>query len=659
MHYLDPAGIVAPAPPPEEGRTDTLPPLLLRYQEYFASGGGKGFVEWVTQDADLDARCAQTLPLLPTSLYRRGRGRSRTPIADVLSSDRYDERDRARVREVVEALHALDSCVDQEVTACRAIPPAACRRLDFSDGGESSHSHAPPREDSPTVVAMDETEPPPVGLESLAARIAAVLDAPEFGITIPYRAYASLTEDDFYSGDAFAPALACELALISAAYDIPLADATPVIVRARSSDAPHTRKHREWEGRHVYELALARAIAWCEHTKHAISPRIVAQHIAALRPPLAQAATAHVLRMIPQNDLRVIAWVSAASRYGGLRVSWTDVDVSPARKTFDPPYMTPATLSEGRRLMPQFRNDLGTSMTDRESATFVCLLAYALVMCAEFDPKSLATARREAGYAISHADITEYANIWHVMAMFAEERPEIVDSYVVPSTANYAIDFLDARNAAGSGHRGPQWYTFVRVTATIEKMVADSPNALFQPHYMDMFVTRDAVQCPHTISGVLPSIMVATVDDFLRMARHQYAIMGVRGMENLRTMSTIGLFLAAVRNALRDVPLGYKHSVKNLVDETIAVLSCVRAVNVDNSSLNMAQFIIAVADRVHGSNLTHVFMALWDLWLPRFAEAALVVAARSAVADPAFDARAQVTAVEPGAPLDVFLHHRT
>lgn len=649
MHYLDPGVVRASAPvtPPPAEPTE-LPPALLKYQEYLATGGARGLSEWMDTPG-------VALPPLPACLYsRRSRGRSRTPIADVLSGTRHSEQDKRMVREVIAVMRTIDGYTEDEVVAPRNPPPAARRRLNFQDEGESSGSSEPVRDASPVAVAMDEADPPAVGLEPLAARIGAVLNAPGADFTMPYQLCEALAPDEFFSGDAFIAALACELMLIGATYSIPLAPATNAIVGAAASETPYARAQREWEGRHMYERALAR----CARGKKTVRVRDVALHIVALRPPFAQAAAAHVLDIVSDRNTRVLAWICAAAPYGGLRPVWTDMHVAPTRKSFVPPYVTPATLAEAPKRMSQFRYGGGLDMTDREAATFIRLLAHALAVCTEYDPTSLAAARAQSGYFISQEDIDAYARVWDAVAMYAAEHPDLGDSYVPPATTNWAIEFLDARQDSRPGRRGPAWFTFVRVTAAIERAVADTPAAMFQQRNESLFLdeTHRGVECPHTVAAFTPAQLCDVAVEFARLV-DGYAIMCVQGAKDARTVAIIGQFMCALREVLRrGAPVPSRHGgSSDVITHTKTVLACMREVHVQNATLDTPHFVHAVAHTVRGARLVDTFFDLWDLWLPRFAEAALSTAARTAVLDPAFDARAQVQSVEPGSPLHEFL----
>jgi hypothetical protein len=383
-------------------------------------------------------------------------------------------------------------------------------------------------------------------------------------------------------------------------------------------------------------------------------------HIVAMRPLFAQAAASHVFNAVGDRDSRVIAWVCAAAPYGGLRPVWTDMDVDPARKTFTVPYVTPATLAEGARIMPQFRHGGGADMTDREMVTFMRLLDHALAVCTEYDPISLSAARARAGHFISQDDIDAYALIWHEIAMFSAEHRDLRDSYVSPNTTSWAIEFLDARHhGTQPTSRGPHWYMFVSVTATIERMVADTPAALFQPHADQVFIgatVQDAI-CPTTVAGFAPTELCAAAADFARLV-DAYAIMGVRGAADTRTVATVGQFLCAVREVLRRLPhqSARRRAPLDANRHMKEVLAAMRDAHVKHNGLSAPQFVRSVADTLHAEGLAGTFFELWDLWLPRFAEAALLTAARTAAQDPAFDARAQVHAVEPGSALHEFMY---
>ncbi len=652
MHYLDPA---APDNAPESRAADDAPrdtslhAVLTQYEQYLADGGSHGFTEWARKNELISASCTTPMPL-PVCLYKRGAHRSRTPIQDIVAHDRYSARDKQMIFEVNAALHAMDSSTDEPfvVVAEPRIPPRSRRRLNFPD------KEAPANEPPPAAVAMDESGPSaPRAADSLAARIRARLDAGAFELNISYHMCRELEPEAFDTESEYASALMCELVMFGALYGIPLAPSTFEVTHAASGRSAHASRQREWEARRFLAAALAR----CPKTRGMVCIRDVAACVASLRPPFAVAVVAHVFAGAGSSDSAALAWTAAAHQYASLRPSWTTADIHPARKDFTPPYMTYEVLRDAAALASQYIRMTGMDMTYREAEMFEQVLAYAVAVCTEFDPVSLGSARRADKVIVESRDGKHYAALWHKIATYARANRDNLDSHVTADAAYWAIAFVDAHGRPAqtdAPRHGPMWYCFVRVTAVLEAMVARSVPLLFQQN-LESQLLHPLPANPPSLYGLERETAASVCEAVRKFDKlvDEFAFLGVQTPEARATVAQVGTFLCAVCEALR-LARGKVDTSSGVIDAQLhmkAILCCVRSVYTQCGNVHITKFVQAVVYDIYGHQLAGVLAGVWDVWLPRFAECALVQAARAAVDSPYFDERAAVEEIADESPM--------
>lgn len=656
MHYLDPAAprATSPAPTKPAVRRDApLHEILTKYEAYVAAGGSCDLSAWGRSNKLIPATYDKPLSL-PLSIYKRSGARTCTPIQAILSGGRPS--DQAMVRNVSEALHALDSCVEMDEIVVSEKELSSRRRLDFPDAPEGS-SGPPPRDESPPTIVMDEYTPPDdAPVAKIGARAAQRLAGKRTVLEISYWLCCEIQADDFYNGNTFEPALICELVMLAALHAIPLTPSTYELSNAPAvwSCNPNKMRQREWEGRFFLDGAFAR----CERQRGMVNVRELAARIVAMRPPFAAAVAAHLFGRHAQSDAGVYAWLGAA-QYAFLTPTWASADIHPMRKDFAAPYVTHEMLAHAPELMRRFRDFQGQDMTDHEAATFLALHTYALGVCREFDPMSLVTARKTKDAFVEARDIREYVRVWGEIAEFVRIHHDNVDAYVSPTTVHMALVLMDAQSNGETLPHGPSWYMFVRITAVIEKNAAAVAPLLFQDHYASLLLHRciNTTPCPRGISVTTVEVFDAATK-FERLIDDHAYMDPIAAPTSQRIAVVVGKFLCAVYEAIR--LSGTRVDARpNVLDPQLhmkAVIACVRSTYVVSGGTTMAHYIRCTAKAICSDHLAGVLMGVWDMWLPRFAESTLLCAARDAVSAPDFDTRARVPAVYDGSPLARFLH---
>ncbi len=669
MHYLDPASLSASADdaPAEQvastSSTDDVPELpdvLLKYEQYVASGGSRGFSEWCVSCKHLDGEVANQIQL-PRRIQTDQRLRaSRTPIRDVLTSARYDEKDAEMVRAAITTLRNI-SPAGTGVGEHTHTNPKSKRRLDFS---------TPPREDDADdteVVAMELElleAPASSGISGMGWQVMTRLERPpRMKLAETFWGYTPIVEfTDIHDASTHWRALLCEIIMLGAVYDVPISEHTRVVANSRASlnTNANVSAQRQYDGR----SALALASRYCERPGAAMATRDLAAAVVALRSPFREAAMDYLFGATNDSAASALAWIGSlpvrATAYP--TPVWMNAHVSKDRKEFTPPYVDAGDLGDAAYAMRVLAKDRGggiAAVADAHAEVLWRVMNYVSSVASKLDAQTLASAHKELErpdtWANARVKILRSADVMDAVTEYVCDHIEVIDSYVSHETIYFAFRLGGGSNNPNGGWRD-KWVELVNVAVRIQHEFATSRVLAFDVQRYTLLTPRDVtyVASPKELAEVYGVAATCESVEALESIADEVMGGGEWMAENARPVYVAGLVLCAVQDVLWKTrgKLPVKHSLRSSIrNDVAAVVACMKHVSITRGTENMEEFLRRVALNAVSSGVEYAFQAVWRTLLPYFAEATLYCRAKDAPGATDIDVRAGITTWIPASAL--------
>lgn len=654
MHYLDPASLDADdAPPVQRASEDVpeLPDVLLKYEQYVASGGSRGFQEWCVDCKHLDGDVASRVQL-PRRIQTDPRLRSsRTPIRDVLSSGRYDPKDAEMVQRAITTLRDVSpagtGCGEHEHTH-----PKSKRRLDFD---------TPPRADDADddeVVAMElivASSHSGIGWQIMTR----LERPPRMKLAETFWGYTSIVEfADVHDVSTHWRSLLCEVIMLGAVYDVAISEHTRVVANARTLlnvMNANVVAQRQYDGHSALELAAR----YCDRPGSLMATRDLAAAVVALRSPFREAAVDYLLNGTNDAVASALAWIGSLAVRTSAQPTpvWMNAHVSKDRKGFRPPYVDVGDLGDVAYAMRALAKErgMGMTMTDAQIEVLWRGVNYITSVASVLDAQTLGTAYKELErpdtWMNARVKILRSADVVDEVTQYVCDHSEVIDSHVSHETIYFAFRLGGGQN----GGWRDKWVGLVNVAVWIQHEFATSRVLAFDVQRYTLLTPGDVtyVASPKELGlyGVIP-----TCESVEALESIVGDVMGGGEWlaENARPMYVAGMALCVVQDVLWKTrgKLPVKHSMRaNIRTNVAAVVACMKHVSVTRGTEHMDEFLRRVALNAVATGVEYAFQAVWRELLPYFAEAALYCRAKDAPGVADLDARAGITTWAPASPL--------